>query len=296
MTNLPALWTALITPFHEDGSVDFESLEKLVKSQEKAGNGILLAGSTGEGLALTHEEKQKIVRKVCDMKLKVPVMAGVGGYNLNEQVEWIEECNQFGADAFLLVTPLYARPGIEGQTDWFLSLMDAAKKPCMIYNIPSRTGVKMPVQVLKNIEHHERFWSVKEASGSIHDYMDFKFACPDVPLFSGDDGLLPFFSAVGCSGLVSVASNAWPEETRLYVQKCLQRDTGELVEVWKNGSASLFSAPNPVPIKILMKEKGLIPQSVVRPPLSEKDLPGISGLMDADNKIKEWYQSSTGSE
>jgi 4-hydroxy-tetrahydrodipicolinate synthase len=293
MTDSTTLWTALITPFFEDGTVDLETIEKLARLQEKAGNGILLAGSTGEGLALTRDEKREIVKRVCDLNLDVPVMAGVGGYNLQQQTEWVEECNRFGVNAFLLVTPLYARPGIEGQTDWFMSLLDAAEKPCMIYNIPSRTGVKMPVQVLKNIQHHNRFWSVKEASGSIDDYMDFKFACPDVPLFSGDDGLLPFFSAVGCSGLVSVASNAWPEETGLYVEKCLVRDTGALVKIWKKGSASLFSAPNPVPVKILMKEKGLIPCSVVRPPLSEKDLPGISGLTDADSQITEWYQKST---
>ena len=284
------LWTALITPFHEDGSVDEQTLVKLAQLQDKAGNGILLAGSTGEGLALTHGEKRQIVKLVCDLGLSVPVMAGVGGYNLQEQMAWIEECNSLGVDAFLLVTPLYARPGIEGQTEWFMKLMGVAEKPCMVYNIPSRTGVRMPVQVLRNIQDHSRFWAVKEASGSISDYTEFRFACPDVPLYSGDDGLLPFFSAAGCRGLVSVASNVWPEETRLYAEKCLERDTESLFPVWKKASAALFNAPNPVPVKTLMKEKGLIPRVVLRPPLSEKDLPGISVLKDSDASIAEWYQ------
>jgi len=217
-------------------------------------------------------------------------MAGVGGFNLQEQMSWIDECNRLGVDAFLLVSPLYARPGIEGQTEWFMMLMGISEKPCMVYNIPSRTGVKIPVQVLKNIRNHTRFWAVKEASGSISDYMEFRESCPDVPLFSGDDGLLPFFSAAGCSGLVSVASNVWPEETRLYVKKCLERDTENLFPVWKKASAALFTAPNPVPVKVLMKEKGLIPRIDLRPPLSEKDLSGISVLHDADMSIAEWYE------
>lgn len=286
------LWTALITPFHADGTVHLDDLKAIAKRQELAGNGILLAGSTGEGLALQDEEKYQIVKTVCDMNLDVPVMAGVGGYDLKKQIEWINDCNQIGTDAFLLVTPLYARPGIKGQTEWFRNLMDIAGKPCMIYNIPSRTGVKMPVEVLKNIKDHENFWGVKEASGSLTDYMDFKESCPDVPLFSGDDVLLPFLSAIGCSGLVSVAANVWPEETRLYTHKCLQRETGEIFPVWKKAAASLFSAPNPIPVKILMKEKGMIEHSVLRPPLTERELEESSHLTEADQLIKNWYKNS----
>ncbi|PWN06236.1 4-hydroxy-tetrahydrodipicolinate synthase [Rhodohalobacter mucosus] len=293
MTDSPVLWTALITPFHEDGSVDEQTLVKLAELQNKSGNGILLAGSTGEGLALTHDEKRQITELVCNLGLNVPIMAGVGGFNLKEQTSWIKECNRIGVDAFLLVTPLYARPGIEGQTEWFMKLMDAAEKPCMVYNIPSRTGVKMPVQVLKNIRNHNRFWAVKEASGSISDYLEFSETCPDVPLFSGDDGLLPFFSAAGCSGLVSVAANVWPMETGLYVKKCLERNTEDLFPVWKRASAALFTAPNPVPVKALMKEKGIIPRIQLRPPLSEKDLSGISVLNAADMNVAEWYKENT---
>lgn len=293
MTKQTDLWTALITPFNDDGSVDEEALVRLVGIQEDAGNGILLAGSTGEGLALTRDEKLKIVEMVCGIKPKVPVMAGVGGFNLVEQVEWIKECNRVGVNAFLLVTPLYSRPGIEGQTEWFMSLMDEAGKPCMIYNIPSRTGVKMPVQVLKNIQHHENFWAVKEASGSITEYMDFRESCPKVPLYSGDDGLLPFFSAVGCSGLVSVASNVWPKETRLYTRKCISGDMEGLFPVWRKAAGALFTAPNPIPVKMLMKEKGIINYSTLRAPLTEKDLAGISHLTDADNAVSSWYQNNT---
>jgi 4-hydroxy-tetrahydrodipicolinate synthase len=285
------LWTALITPMNSDGSVNFEDLEKVVRRQSDAGNGILLIGSTGEGLALLPEEKRDIVELVIRMELNVPVMAGVGGHQLAKQKEWIQTCNDLGIDAFLLVTPLYAKPGDFGQIDWFNSLMDASEKPCMVYNIPSRTGVKLTVKVLNEIKKHDRFWSVKEASSSLADYQQFRDLCPDVSLFSGDDGLLPFLAVNGCEGLVSVSSNVWPHETGLYVEKCLNSDTKDLFPVWKHAIESLFSAPNPVPVKLLLKEKGVIRNSFLRPPLSEKEVVSISRFIEADNQILNWYKT-----
>lgn len=285
------LWTALITPMNSDGSVNFEDLEKVARLQNNAGNGILLIGSTGEGLALLPEEKRNIVMHVAQMELNVPVMAGVGGYQLAEQKEWIQTCNDLGIDAYLLVTPLYAKPGEFGQIDWFKSLMDVSEKPCMVYNIPSRTGVKLTVKVLNEIKKHERFWSVKEASASLYDYQQFRDVCPDVPLFSGDDGLLPFLAVSGCEGLVSVSSNVWPHETGLYVKKCLSGNTSDLFPVWKHAIEALFSAPNPIPVKLLLKKKGVIQNSALRAPLTEKDVVSVSRFIEADNQILNWYKT-----
>lgn len=283
------LWTALITPMKTDGSIHFKDLEKIVKRQESAGNGILLIGSTGEGLALSDDEKKSVVEHVSNLHPSVPIMVGVGGFNLESQTRWIESCNELNVDAFLLVSPLYSRPGPIGQTEWFNLLMDSAQKPCMIYNIPSRTGVKIPVEVLKNIESHKNFWSVKEASGSIDDYQAFRKACPDVPLYSGDDGLMPFFSRAGCSGLVSVSSNVWPEATRLYVKKCLSGDTESLFLIWSDAIRSMFMAPNPIPAKVLLKEKGVIETSYLRAPLTEREISDTTRLMKADELIINWY-------
>lgn len=284
------LWTALITPMYEDGSIHSENLEQLIMRQENAGNGILILGSTGEGLALSDDEKRQVVDFVSDRDNSSPVMVGVGGFNLQQQTEWIQYCNKKNIEGFLLVNPLYSKPGLKGQIAWFKSLLDASEKPCMIYNIPSRTGVKLFPEVLKELQPHENLWSVKEASGSIDEFQQFRKAVPSLPLFSGDDGLMPFFSAAGASGLVSVASNIWPKETKLYVEKCLKGDTVSLFPIWTDAVKALFSASNPIPLKVLMKEKGLIDTSVLRLPLTDKELLNTEHLYASDDAIANWYE------
>lgn len=287
------LWTALITPMHKSGDIHYDDLEKLMRRQESAGNGILLIGSTGEGLALKDEEKKEIIDFSANLDVSVPVMAGVGGFQIENQKAWIQYCND-KVDAFLLVSPLYSKPGPVGLKNWFLDLMNVTDQPCMIYNIPSRTGVRIPPKVLKELSGHKRFWSIKEASGSIADYQEFSEMVPQVPMFSGDDGLLPFFAAAGCSGLVSVSSNIWPEETAKYVELCLAGETDSLFPVWKRAVEALFSAPNPVPAKVLLHHKGIIENSELRAPLTEKELKNLDQLKQADEKIINWYQKING--
>ncbi len=286
------LWTALVTPMHGDGNIHFKDLETLVRKQEAAGNGILILGSTGEGLALGDDEKKEVVDFVSDLSPSVPVMVGVGGFNLKKQKEWIDYCNQKNTDAFLAVAPLYSKPGIKGQIAWFKALLDESDKPCMIYNIPSRTGMKLSPDVLETLAGHDNLWAVKEASGNITEYQQFRAAVPGIPLFSGDDAMLPFFAAAGCGGLVSVASNVWPEETGLYVKKCLSGDTRSLFPLWTEAVKVLFSASNPIPAKCLLREKGWITSSVLRPPLTERELSSTQQLLTIDDLIKNWYQKN----
>ncbi len=290
MNNI-TLWTALVTPMKADGSVHYDDLGKIARKQEAAGNGILILGSTGEGLALSDSEKKDVVDFVCGLGLKVPVMAGVGGFDLAKQKEWISYCNN-KTDAFLLVVPLYSKPGIIGQTEWFNVLLDEAKKPCMIYNIPSRTGVKLFPGVMTTLNGHTNLWAMKEASGSLHDFQEFREAVPEIPLYSGDDALLPFFSAAGCKGLVSVCSNIWPSEVGLYTEKCLKGDTETLFPLWHTAVKAMFSASNPIPVKRLLKEKGWISSSVLRPPLTHKELPSADALIAIDEHINNWYQKN----
>ena len=109
--NKKTLWTALVTPFESHGIIDFESLDSLIRRQQAAGNGVLLLGSTGEGLALDTEEKKQVVIYAAGMDVKVPIMVGVGGYKLEKQLKFIEECDLCPVDAYLLVAPLYSKPG-----------------------------------------------------------------------------------------------------------------------------------------------------------------------------------------
>lgn len=287
------LYTALVTPMKENGDLHLDDLASLIHKQDEAGNGVLVLGSTGEGLALSLEDKKQVVKTASSLNVDVPIMAGVGGFNLRNQIEWIEYCHQFDVDSFLLVTPLYAKPGPKGQAEWFRALLDAADKPCMVYNVPSRTGTKMSPLVLKELADHPNFVAVKEASGSIEDYQNYRKMAKDIAFYSGDDGLLPFFAMAGCDGLVSVASNVWPKATHQYVDWCLDGRGPELLPLWKECTDALFSGPNPVPAKVLLNEKGWIENSALHPPLTEEDLEDISVLKNADNMIQRWYKENS---
>lgn len=284
------LWTALVTPMKDNGDLDLEDLASLIHKQDEAGNGVLILGSTGEGLALGLEDKKKVVETASSLNIDVPVMAGVGGFNLREQLEWIEYCQEFEIDCFLLVTPLYAKPNVKGQAAWFKALMDAADKPCMIYNVPSRTGVKLDPGVLKQLSDHPNLFALKEASGSIADFQEFRKTVPGLAALSGEDGLMPFFAMAGCKGLVSVASNVWPKATHAYVDECLAGNGPELLPLWQECTDALFAVSNPIPSKILLKEKGWIKTSTLRPPLTDEEMPDSKKLLEADKRIQQWLK------
>lgn len=285
------LWTAIVTPMEADGSIDFRSFENLLKQQEEAGNGVLILGSTGEGLNLQEEEKRELVEFTLGRNLSVPVMVGVGGFNLSAQVDFIHYCNEMKPDALLLVTPLYAKPGAEGQYEWFSELMAETEIPCMLYNVPSRTGVKMHPSVPARLaEEFDHLFGVKEASGSVEEFIAFRQAAPGVDFYSGDDGLTPAFAKEGAVGLVSVASNVWPKATHKYVELCLAGETDELFPLWKNATDALFKAPNPIPAKVLLGHQNSIDNDTVRLPLSLGDIdPEVEDeLLKADQEIADW--------
>lgn len=287
------LYTALVTPMQEDGDIHFDNLATLIHRQDDAGNGVLVLGSTGEGLNLSLEEKKEVVKTATSLNIDVPIMVGVGGFNLKDQIEWMEFCLEHKVDSFLLVTPLYAKPGPQGQVNWFKSLLDAADKPCMIYNVPSRTGTKLSKLVLTELAHHPNFKAIKEASGSTEDFQEYRKTAKDIAFYSGDDGMLPFFAMAGCDGLVSVASNVWPEATHQYVDWCLEGRGPELLPLWQECSDALFKGPNPAPVKVLLHEKGWIDHSTMHPPLTEEDVTDISVLKNADNMIQRWYKENS---
>ncbi|MAO64401.1 MAG: 4-hydroxy-tetrahydrodipicolinate synthase [Balneola sp.] len=290
MENFP-LWTAIITPMNPDGSVDYDSFETLLRKQEEAGNGVLVLGSTGEGLNLNEEEKRGIVQFTNGLDLDVPMMVGIGGFGLSAQVDFIHWLNEVEPDALLLVTPLYAKPGAEGQFEWFSELMAETELPCMLYNVPSRTGVKMHPSVPARLsQEFDNLMGVKEASGSVEEFKAFRQEAPDVKFYSGDDGMTPAFTKEGGVGLVSVAANAWPKATHKYVDLCRAGETEGLFPLWKNATDALFKAPNPVPVKTLLHKKGWIANDTVRLPLSLSDISKEveENLQKFDKDISDW--------
>src|SRR5690554_2913400 len=289
------LWTAMVTPMKSDGSIDFDGFEFLLRKQENAGNGVLILGSTGEGLNLNEEEKREVVAFTKNLDLDVPIMVGIGGFNLSAQVDFIHYCDEIGIHAFLLVTPLYAKPGAEGQFEWFSELLGETETACLLYNVPSRTGVKLhpsvPARLTQEFVH---LLGVKEASGSVEEFKAFRNEAPNLNFYSGDDGMTPAFAKEGAVGLVSVASNVWPDETHKYVELCLSGKTEGLFPVWKDSTDALFKAPNPIPAKVLLQKKEWIPNDSVRLPLSLEDISDEieQEISEADKKIREWYSNS----
>ncbi|MBZ2192122.1 4-hydroxy-tetrahydrodipicolinate synthase [Pseudoalteromonas arctica] len=284
-----SLWTALVTPFDQHGDVDYNTLTKLVSDQEAAHNGILLLGSTGEGLALTLKEQQAIVEHVCQLKPAVPLMVAVGGSNLKQQIEWVNYCNTLPIHSFLLGSPLYAKPGAIGQTHWFESLLNASVHPCMLYNVPGRSAVSIPTATIQNLQNNKNLWALKEASGSIAQFEAYRQAAPNLAIFSGDDALMPYFAQAGAKGLVSVAANAWPAQTHEFVKRSLSGQHPNLFAQWSNAINSLFAVANPIPVKVLMHLQGRLSSPQLRPPLTHLELTQTDCITTANNTILSWH-------
>lgn len=287
------LWTALITPFDNKGNVDFHSLKLNAQRQNTAGNGLLLLGSTGEGIALTAKEQFTIVEFVAQLSLDVPIMVAVGGYNLTEQLAWISRCNELAINAYLLGTPIYARPGPVGQTRWFSALLDKSNYPCMLYNVPSRSGIAIPTTTAKQLQHHKNCWALKEASGNLSTFLSYKQHCPKIRLFSGEDAMMPYLAGAAVAGLVSVASNVWPEATQRYVNLTLSGQYQGLFPLWQNAVDALFQVSNPIPVKVLMAQNAMISTPTLRAPLTEHELAANNGLVDVDQLINQWLRTQS---
>lgn len=285
------VWTAIVSPLDAKGGLDIPAFQALLRRQEAAGNGVIVLGSTGEGLAMAPEQKKALVQAATSLKLSVPLMAGVGGFQLSDCQEWIRWCESQGIEGFLLVTPIYAKPGPLGQAKWFTALLETATRSCMVYNVPSRAGVKLHPSALKDISAHRNLWAVKESSGSTAEFQQLRASAPNLRFFCGDDGLMPFFASAGAEGLVSVAANVWPEATRAYAELSVNGKHDGLMPLWHDSSEALFSASNPVPVKALLAHKGWIASAETLPPLAAGDMQKMEALVEADRKIGEWLEA-----
>lgn len=280
------LFTALITPFNEDGTIDLISLDQLIANQTQAHNGIVLFGSTGEGLALSTKEKTQVLKHVFKRKISTSVLVAVGGFQLEETLNWLKTCEEFPIDGYLIVTPIYARPGLYGQMQWFEKLLDASTRPSMLYNVPARSGCSLLPEVLEELRHHENLWALKEASGSIEQFQAYQKAAPNIDLYSGNDDFMPQLAKEGAKGLVSVMSNTWPIPTKQYVDLSFRRRMPQ--------DQALISAiqavnyKNPTSVKVLLHALKVIPSSCLRPPLSEKDGTDAPTLLKKHHDVLQW--------
>ena len=207
--------TAIITPFNEAG-IDWEAFGRLIDDQLSGGiNGIVVAGTTGEGSTLTDREHEDLVA-YCVKRVagKVPVIAGTGSNNTAHAIERTKTACKAGADAVLLVTPYYNKTTQRGLIASFSAIADESSVPCILYNVPSRTGLNMLPETLAVLAKHEKIAAVKEACGNISQVAKERLLCgDDLVIYSGcDDQIVPTLS-LGGKGIISVIANILPKET-----------------------------------------------------------------------------------
>ncbi len=266
--------TAMVTPFKEDLTIDFEGLEKLVQHLINNGSDTLLvAATTGESPTLTHEEELellKVVKSVAQNKAKIIMSAGSNcTQTAIEQSQRIVKAG--GADAILQVVPYYNKPSQTGIINHFTQIAQSVDLPIMLYNIPGRTGVNMlPETIVTLAENNKNIFAVKQSNSDLDQVSEIVLNSPsDFMVFSGDDSLTMPMLSIGAKGVVSVASHIIGKEIkqmiRLFKLGKVHEATAvhlKLYPIFKQ----VFMAPNPTPIKAALNKIGLI-SDIVRSPL-----------------------------
>lgn len=264
---IKGLGTALITPFDVEGKVDYAALERLLDTQLKGFvDYIVVLGTTGEAATMTEDEKREVrtfIREYINGRL--PLVLGVGGNNTAAVCENLRTIDLTGFEAILSVCPYYNKPNQEGLYQHFCAVAKASPIPVILYNVPGRTGVNLlPETVMRIWEAQpEKIVGIKEASGNLEQIKHLIDLAKDKLLvISGDDGIACEVMEAGGAGLISVASNAFPEDFRDIVHKKDQAKQAQYDLMVK----LLFKEGNPVGIKAVLKQKGII-QNYLRLPL-----------------------------
>ena len=254
---------AMVTPFHADGSVNFDVLTQLLERQIAGGtDAILTLGTTGESAAMTHEEDASVVEHTLKVvNGRVPVIVGSGSNCTATQVEKSRLYASMGADALLLIAPYYNKANAEGMYRHFADTADAVDIPCILYNVPGRTGCSIPVGVVERLAKHPNVAGIKEASGDMAYAMSIaRYLSDDFCMYCGNDDITVPLLSVGAKGVISVWANIMPREVH------------QMVADWMAGNHeaalreqlrcldlihALFMEVNPIPVKEAMNLMGL---------------------------------------
>lgn len=284
------VYTALVTPMQEDGTVDWATLERLVEEQVEAGvQGLVVVGTTGESPTLDTREHLEVIDTVIRMaRRRIQVVAGTGSNSTSEALYLTRSADAAGADAFLQVAPYYNKPSQEGLYRHFREIAECTGKPLMLYSIPGRCGIDIAVETVRRLAADcPNIRTIKEAGGDPERVSALLQAVPDLTILCGDDGLIEPFIERGAKGVVSVASNLAPEVIRSLTEACLENPAGAhpQIEEWEALLTELvFLEGNPVTIKEALYQSGRIPYPAVRLPLvraSENTREQIHGHLKA---------------
>jgi len=264
--------TAMVTPFHRDGSLDETTMRRLVQRQIDAGIDFLVpCGTTGESPTLNHEEHLRVVEIAVELaKGKIPVLAGAGGYNTSEVISIARELADIGANGILSVTPYYNKPTQEGLFQHYRAIADAVPLPIILYSVQGRTGVNIEPATVKRLAGIENIVGIKEASGNVSQMAAILNTVPEgFTVLSGDDALTIPVIALGGRGVISVVSNEIPREMARLTRAALDGDFQTAREIHRRYHALMeinFVESNPIPVKAAMAEMRLL-EAVWRLPL-----------------------------
>ena len=264
------VYVAIITPFTNNDTIDYESLKKLINYHNNIGtNGIVLLGTTGESSTLDYDEQKDLVQFVNKIKNKLNLIIGVGGNNTKKVIEFTKWCNSF-ADGLMVTVPNYNKPSQDGIYMHFKTISENTQLPIMMYNIPSRCGVNMNFEtVVKLYNNCENIKAIKEASGSLGQIQDIINNC-NIKIFAGDDSQLVPIMSIGGSGVISVYANINSKSVLDCYNKCVSGDYIEASRLYfnyHNNVKDLFVKTNPIPVKEMMAEQNMINNKVCRLPL-----------------------------
>jgi len=256
--------TALVTPFRSDGSLDEQTLARLVQRQIDAGVDFLVpCGTTGESPTLTHAEHLRVVETtLAKTNGKIRVLAGAGGYNTSEVITLASELAALGADGILSVTPYYNKPTQEGLYQHFSAIAAAVSLPIILYSVQGRTGVNIEPATVARLAKVPNIIGIKEASGNISQIGAILNCVPEEFLvLSGDDAITPPLIALGGSGVISVASNEIPAEMTRMTHLALAGDFTAARQIHRRYHSLMeinFIESNPIPVKAALAEMGLL--------------------------------------
>ena len=250
--------TALVTPFL-NGEVNYPMLEQLLRRQLEAGiRAVVICGTTGESATLSDMEKLEMFRRAKNyVQDRCLILAGTGSNNTEHAAALGKAAEEVGADGLLVVSPYYNKATAEGLVSHYSAVAAAVHIPVIVYNVPSRTGVDIPVSVYQCLSQLPNIVGVKEASTDISKIPKIKAACPpDFTVWSGNDDQAAAVMAMGGKGVISVLSNVMPEETRSLAQAALDGDFDTAAELQVRLLPLielLFCEVNPIPVKAAMK-------------------------------------------
>ncbi|QEC50966.1 4-hydroxy-tetrahydrodipicolinate synthase [Anseongella ginsenosidimutans] len=251
---------ALVTPFDQDGNIDFDSLRKLINHIiDNQAEFLVPLGTTGESATLSKEEKKRVFDFVAEVTAgRAPLVAGIGGNNTAELLDCLRAFDHTAYTAILSVSPYYNKPSQEGLFQHFKMLASESPLPLIIYNIPGRTGSNITAETTLRLAEVPNISGVKEASANFEQFMEIiRHMPPDFCFLSGDDGLALPIIALGGHGVISVAGNAFPKDVSDMVRHCLRGDFAEARKLHYKLAALiplLFEEGNPAGIKAFLRE------------------------------------------